>query len=171
MTWLTPQGVCLFIVAMGAATDLTSRRIPNGITLPAIAGAFFYHGTLLGWVQGGTYAVSGLAMGGVLLLVPFLMGGMGGGDVKLLGALGAWLGARTVLNVFIYAAWLGAIWAVVIMVRNRTLASVLKTLYSRMVSFHFPGGLENPRSTRATMPYAVAIAAGYVAYLACGRLV
>ena len=75
------------------ALDVRTRRIPNAVTGPAIvlgAALNLFHGGLHGLV----YALSGLLITVVILLGPFALGGIGGGDVKMMGAVGALLGPR-----------------------------------------------------------------------------
>ena len=54
----------------------------------------------------------GLFLGVVLLILPFALGGMGAGDVKLLAAVGALNGPSFVLYTFLYGAIAGGILAV-----------------------------------------------------------
>ena len=90
-------GAC---TAVAAYTDWKSRRIPNKLTLPR----FF-----LGWIyQLGFNGLSGLGDGAIGFLIGFgtlfilwLIGGGGGGDVKLMGALSVWLGYHMTLSVMI----------------------------------------------------------------------
>ncbi len=171
MFWSVPQWACLLIVTFATSTDLACRRIPNWITIPAITGAFIYQVFQLGLAQGLVQALIGLAVGCALLLFPFLKGGMGGGDVKLLGALGAWMGHCNVLNIFIYSAWAGALWALFIMVRHKMLFSKLRELWTSMVLIHAPGKIQRPPRAGKTIPYAVAIAAGYLVFLSYGCLI
>ena len=171
MAWSAPQWVGLLLVTAGTATDLLYRRIPNWITLPAIICAIIYHGVADGWADGAQSAVAGLFVGCALLFFPFAMGGMGGGDVKLLGALGAWLGSLDVLNIFLFSAWTGALWAALIMARDKTLAPALKQLLERMMYFYTTGRMQRTQRSGATMPYALSIAAGYIGFLVYGRLI
>jgi prepilin peptidase CpaA len=171
MIFTAPQWVCVFIVAVGTATDLFFRRIPNWITMPAVMVALIYHGLVDGSVGGIRYSLAGLAVGCVLLFPVFALGGMGGGDVKLLGALGAWLGSLDVLNIFFFSAWAGALGAILIMAKNRTLVPTMKNLWRVMICFQVTGRMRVLRGSGATMPYALAIAAGYSGFLIHGRLV
>lgn len=171
MIFSAPQWVCVFIVAAGTITDLFFRRIPNWITMPAVIVALIYYGLVDGWADGIQYSMTGLAVGCALLFPVFAMGGMGGGDVKLLGALGAWLGSLDALNIFLFSAWAGALGAIIIMAKNKTLVSTMKKLWGAMVCFQVAGRMCKPRPSGATMPYALAIAAGYSGFLIYGRVI
>jgi prepilin peptidase CpaA len=84
-----------------ARWDLKTRRIPNVLTLgDALAGLGFQWGYrgLPGLWDG----LAGAGLGFTLLLVPYLLGGMGAGDVKASAALRAWLGLRRAFALFIY---------------------------------------------------------------------
>jgi len=166
-----PQFAGLFVLTLAVAMDLNCRRIPNWITVPAILVAWVYHGAEYGPVQGIAQSTAGLALGCALLILPFAMGGMGGGDVKLLGALGAWLGGRSILNVFIYAAWAGGLWALIVMIRNGTLVPRLVKLWPHRRSKCYDDGPKQTPADEETIPYAAAIGAGYLVFLTYGGLV
>lgn len=97
MSWLVI--ILLGVVTAAAVLDFRTRRIPNWLTFPSLALAlvlqFVFHGGA-GLLQG----FLGLAVGAGLFLLPFALGGMGAGDVKLMGVAGAFLGPA------------GALWAV-----------------------------------------------------------
>ena len=107
----------LCVAGMGCVCDLRSRRIPNVLTFGAAAAAFAYHLT-----TGGVGALGQSALGwlvGVLVfIVPFALRGLGGGDVKLVAALGAWIGwndsfmAGGVIWLALYTAIAGGVMAI-----------------------------------------------------------
>lgn len=79
--------------------DVRTRRLPNWLTVSGLAAGLGFHLVTGGW-QGLLVSAGGFATGFGILLVLWLMGGSGAGDVKLMGALGAWLGALTTVYVF-----------------------------------------------------------------------
>jgi prepilin peptidase CpaA len=95
------------------ATDLRHRRIPNVLTMGSTIVALALRvGIEGGWAMGA--GAAGWAVG-VLLLAPlFAARGLGGGDVKLLGAFGAWLGPTLVLWAAAYGAIAGGVLALVV---------------------------------------------------------
>jgi prepilin peptidase CpaA len=94
------------LLGLAAAIDWRSRRIPNWLTLAlaacGIAQSFAPWGTVHP-----TSAMTGFLAGMGLTIIPFAIGALGGGDVKLLAALGIWIGPLPVLWVFLAAAIIG----------------------------------------------------------------
>jgi prepilin peptidase CpaA len=120
-------GAALIIAAAACATDLHSRRIPNWLTFGAAGGALAYH-----YLTGGPTAVQGAMSGwvtGLFLFMPlFLLGGMGAGDVKLLAALGAWLGAGDAVWLAIYTSMAGGVLALAMALRSGYLKTALRNI-------------------------------------------
>jgi len=96
-------GLALFVAATAAFCDWRRGEIPNWLTLPAILLAPWSYGLAFGI----EYALHSLAAGFLAGLVPYLLfrrGAIGGGDVKLFGALGAVMGFDLLLGVEIQLA-------------------------------------------------------------------
>lgn len=90
LLWWGPAVVCPAAAAAAAWTDLRCHRIYNGMVLPLLLTGLVCQG-LAGGIPALVQAVGGAAL--PLLLLPlFLTGMLGAGDIKLLMALGAWLG-------------------------------------------------------------------------------
>lgn len=160
------------VAALGAGYDMAQHRIPNWLTVG---------GLVLGLalrVPGGWEALGpGLAGAGVCLLLSlplFLVGGAGGGDVKFLAALGAFLGLDRVPEALFVMAMVGGLMAVVAILRRGSVAEVtanLRTILSTFGRKTFTGWkgeeseaaltIETPGAL--TVPYGVAIAAGALA--------
>jgi len=103
-TNLTPWGaaVLAFVVA-AAVSDLRSRRIPRWFTLSGLLCGLLYHAVFGGMITATVAAFLGFAAG----LALFQLGAIGGGDVKLIAALGAMLGLShwvVAMEVSIFAA-------------------------------------------------------------------
>ena len=96
--------VAITVLAISLAacvTDVRSRRIPNALTFSAAIAALIYQSASAGWL-GAQSSVTGWLVGTALFLPFFLLGGMGAGDVKLLAALGAWLGPSETVHLGMY---------------------------------------------------------------------
>jgi len=107
----------LAVLLLGAALDLQIRRIPNVLTLGAAVAGFLvnlvaYHGS------GAVTSLEGWLLGVALLLIPFAAHAIGGGDVKLLAAVGAWLGPHEALLTFVYAAVVGGVIALAVLIQR-----------------------------------------------------
>lgn len=87
MAWL----LMVATTAAAAVLDVKKFTVPNWLTLPLCLLGMIYHTALSGYA-GLAFSVTGLVVGFLLLLVFFVIGAMGAGDVKLLAGVGAWLG-------------------------------------------------------------------------------
>ena len=95
---------CTMCVAL--FTDLRSRKIPNRLTFAAMVFMLAYYGAAHGF-EGMWFSCKGLLLGIGLLMPLYFLGGMGAGDAKLMGAVGAALGMQGVLTVFLFTALIG----------------------------------------------------------------
>jgi len=160
----------LIVVGICAVLDLRSRRVPNVVTLPAIAlGLALY--AVDGGAEGFLFSFVGLALGAGLFFVPYLLGGMGAGDVKLMGAVGALLGWRLTLLALFYTAVAGGALAVLVVVRRKALLGSLAgvgTLLNVAVASKRPPTADNLKGERIAVPYAVPVMVGTILALALG---
>jgi prepilin peptidase CpaA len=122
------DGIIIFMVSAvlltAAVTDLRSQRIPNWLTFPAFLLGLAYHAGQQG-MQGVFFSLEGAAAGIALLLVPYLMGGMGAGDAKLMGAVGSLLGPKMVLTAFLFTAIVGGAYAILVLAQKKLLRDFL----------------------------------------------
>ena len=122
--------VTAVVIAVGlvaCVTDVRHRRIPNLLTFGAAGLALLFHG-VVGGTAGLQSAVIGWLVGTALFLPFFLLGGMGGGDVKLMAALGAWLGPGQAFWLAIYASIAGGVMAVAFSLAHGYLTTALRNL-------------------------------------------
>jgi prepilin peptidase CpaA len=110
-----PAIVVLVATLIAAIFDVWKYKVYNALTLPLLLSGLLYHGAFGGWAG---LADSGLGMlfGFAVLLLFYSMGGMGAGDVKLMAAIGAWLGMPLTFYVFIASALAGGVYAVSLLV-------------------------------------------------------
>jgi prepilin peptidase CpaA len=110
--------LAVFTAAVASVLDWRTGHIPNWLTLGALFGGVVAH-TALGFgvlgPQGAAIAASRSALGAAAAAaVPLLVyraGGMGGGDVKLLAALGALGGVSIGVEIELYAFVIAALYA------------------------------------------------------------
>ena len=163
------RAAVVLLVSAACVFDLRERRIPNALTLgSAVAGllfAFLVHGPI-----GLGMAVLGWVVGCALFAPFFVLGGTGAGDVKLLAALGAWVGPGLVCWVAIYAALAGGVLALAVSARQGYLKQSFVNLLGLLAFWRAAGIRPMPGMTLHTadsprLPYAVPIAAGALAAL------
>lgn len=158
------------VVALGSSaaavgTDLARRRIPNRLTLLAAIGGIFTHGVLAG--QFADSALGGL-VGLAILLIPFLFGGMGGGDVKLLGALGTALGVRGILDAGLVMALAGGVIAAAVQWNVLGMRKVLGRPWIPKGEPNAQAGQAKLGGTDVSIPYGAAIFFGVLAAVLSG---
>lgn len=170
LSGITIPHVVVLVVGMAACvTDFKSRRIPNVLTFGASAAAIGFW-AVTGGPSGAAYSAAGWLVGCLLFLPWFLLRGMGGGDVKLLAALGAWLGPGNALWVALYAAIAGGVLAIVTTLATGYLGTMFRNLWGLLMFWRVAGVQPHPELTLATaagprLPYAFPITAGAVAVL------
>jgi prepilin peptidase CpaA len=103
----------LSIASFACVFDLRTRRIPNWLTFGATAVALAFHFVTVG-TSGVAQGIGGWATGVALIIAPYALGGMGAGDVKLVGALGAWLGPGDTFWLAMYTGIAGAVMALIV---------------------------------------------------------
>jgi prepilin peptidase CpaA len=120
---LSAVEVTALMLGCGAvAEDLRRRSVANWLTVPALLAGLGL-GAWNGGVRGLLMAVAGSAVGFLLFWICYRLGGLGGGDVKLMAAFGALLGPSGVVVAGILAAIAGAlVAALVLLVRPRAAA-------------------------------------------------
>lgn len=157
-------------------TDTLRGRIPNLVTFPLLAWAVLYHVYQAGPIAGLQFALLGGLTGFLLLLLPYLLMGMGGGDVKALAALGTLLGPWAIFQVFILTGLIGGFLALLYLALAGRLGEKLRAGLAALKiaaycnSFSTEGLVDGPE-TRIRFPYAPAITFGYFAFVRWGGLV
>lgn len=154
--------------------DYAERRVPNWLNaLIAVAGLsvqalyFGWHDEATGFgVQTG---LLGLLVGFAVLIVPWAMHGMGAGDVKLMMAIGCWIGAWLTLVSFAAGAVIGGVAAIAMIVSTKRTAHAianLQTIMTKMkrveTAFGEYGGARTFGSTSQLLPYGVPLTAGTI---------
>jgi prepilin peptidase CpaA len=154
--------VFLFILLLTSSiTDIRKRKILNSITFPAMVTGLLYNTVLTGW-DGFLFSLYGILLGFGLLMIPYILGGMGAGDVKLLGAIGALKGASFVFGAFIYIALIGGIIAIIILLKNKGLFDAFKRIQFSILTRSLNG--LNQSEMNGGIPYGVPISVGTVIY-------
>jgi prepilin peptidase CpaA len=148
-------------------TDWRTRRIPNWLTVPALVLGIAANSLALGW-YGAKEALLGAGLGLGLLLPFVLIRSLGGGDWKLVGALGAFLGPPRLIAVLVATILVAGAMALVLVIWKRRVGQTLRNvgrMLAAMFTLHLPGpevSLDNPESLK--VPFGVAVAVAVVLY-------
>lgn len=148
------------LLASAAVCDIRRHRIPNFLSVLGLGLGLLWHGCRSGSV-GLLFSAEGIAVA-CLALLPYALGALGAGDVKLLGAVGALMGpiflCWTLLGTVFAGAILGLVWAMTRGVLRETLANTLFGLH--LVKARAGVTALASTSKAGKMPLAPAILAG-----------
>ncbi len=139
------------VVLVGLAAvveDLRSRRIPNWVSVGALGSGLVIQGWMRGW-SGLGQSLAGAAIGFCVFLIFYVLGGMGGGDIKLMAGFGALLGSGLILKAALMAAIVGALFALLYL----SVRGVIRKVRGE-------AGQSQAGKERESMPYAPAITVG-----------
>lgn len=162
---LTPlAGVALtLMLAIASASDLRRRRIPNSLVAAIVVAGLLHALSTMSLLAAIAFAGSGMVVG-LALWVPFWAARvLGAGDVKLVGAVGSWLGIGGVIEASLLAALAGGLLALVALARSDGVVAGLSRFGMWMVASRTQRGVA-PEFTppERRLPYGLAIAAGAV---------
>lgn len=153
--------VFTMLLLVAAIGDLRNRRIPNRLVLGIAILGLAYSLSARGGISGLGSSAGGIAIGLLCWLPFYVLGWLGAGDVKMFAAAGAWLGPLKALEGSLVAALIGAVLALLWMLKVRGFRNSLETL---SIATSSPGVLSSGRkqgeTERGTMPYGIAMAAG-----------
>jgi prepilin peptidase CpaA len=164
----------LAMLVIAAVIDARQRRIPNWLTAAMMLCGLAQSFTSVHSVGPGAASL-GLLAGLALMLGQFALGGLGGGDVKLLMGVGSWVGPLPLLMIFMAASVAGLIIVLVqawwqgrlaSLVRNSSVIAV-NLIHLREIGVeHVSATGASCRSIDKPLPYAVVVLIGTVAIAA-----
>lgn len=177
-TMLWAYCVLAVVLVAAAITDIRSGKILNMVTYPAIVVGLVGH-TLVGGIFGGdgifggekaiglAGSAAGFAVGFVPLLVAWMAGGIGGGDAKLMGAVGALTGWSFTLSAMFYGLLVVAVMAIFVMIRRRIAIATLGRIWRFLYLSFTPGKGAGPSGPQSpTVPFGLALCIGSAAAMA-----
>jgi prepilin peptidase CpaA len=150
--WL-PVAAALATSLLATAADVKTLQIRNTLTVPLCLTGLGFHLWLGGW-EGVSLSVVGITVGFGCLIVPYMIGILGAGDVKLLMAMGAWLGGYHTALVALFGCLSLGVLAVVVMAKREGLSAVwfnlqLSVLRLQTIRRHLFGNREHLKDIRS----------------------
>jgi Flp pilus assembly protein, protease CpaA len=153
----------LAFTVLAGVMDWRSRKIPNWLTVPGVLSGIAVHTILNGW-RGAGFSLLGVAVALLLLLPLVHLRGLGAGDWKLMGVVGAFLGWKLFLFVLLGSIFVAGLMAAVQVCRAGSFKETLKNMWTLVRGFFAFGmiknaqiSLDNPRLLK--LPFGVAVAA------------
>jgi prepilin peptidase CpaA len=157
----------VLLAFIAGVTDFRWRRIPNWLTVPALAVGVAANTFFGGWSGLKTSLLGALV--GLGLLLPFvLLRSLGAGDWKLAGALGAFTGPTLLVDLLLLSVFVAGMMAIMLIIYKGRIREALRNIAHIVVSlvtFQLPGhrvSLDNPDSLK--VPYGVALALSVLLY-------
>ncbi len=164
--WLTTCVILIPGILWASWIDYKDHRVPNWLTAAlAVTGLVAQLWFFQWWGLG--QGLLGFLVGFGVLIVPWLMYGMGAGDVKLMMAIGCWLGPWTTLICYCVGAVVGGVLAVVMIVATgrvghayANLMTIKHKIMSRDTIFSEFGSAKSFGETSQLLPYGVPLTIG-----------
>lgn len=164
--WHVTCGLMVPGILLASWIDYAQRRVPNWLNLTLILVGFIVQASFFGWSGIATGGL-GMLMGFGLLIVPWLMHGMGAGDVKLMAAIGVWLGPWLTLCSFAVGAVVGGLTAIVMILSTGRLrlaqanmAVIMAKCSNPATMFTEFGSAKSFGTTSQLLPYGVPLTVG-----------
>lgn len=126
MEYVIPS-IALGVALIGGYTDIRTGKVYNMLTYPAMLLGMALHTLSQGW-SGLLFSLQGIGVGIALLLLPYLLRVLGGGDVKLLAAMGSFFGPGDTFRIMVFGAIAGGVLAFFLLLKRRQLMSTLVNL-------------------------------------------
>lgn len=157
-------------IAAALYTDVRRCVIPNWITVGGTLSGLLIHLVKDGGI-GLLFSLVGFGAGFILLLILYAMGGLGAGDVKLFGAIGAITGAQFTLYSMMYSIFFaGCIGCILLLVRREFIKRLAKTIFQLFQSLWVRefGWIRASQSEQLRFPFMYAVLPGVITtYLYC----
>ncbi len=173
---LAIQVLLFLIVAPAAIFDWRDRCIPNWLTFSGLAAAFACNGFLFG-LAGLVLALKGLGIALLVYIPLYALRGMGGGDVKLMAAVGAAAGWANWIGIFVLTAIFGGAAAIIAVASRgrfgktfRNVGAILMSLLHFEAPHRKSAALDVRREEGLRLPHAIPIAFGTIAFLLAAAL-
>ncbi len=156
--WIFALGVTL----LAGWVDFRTHKIPNWLTVPALLLGIAMHIVVAGW-PGAKTSLEGAGLALALLLPLVLLRGLGAGDWKLMGAVGAFLGPLMFLFILVGSILVSGLMAMVAIMRTQRVVETIRNMWVLVRGFFSFGLRANPKisldnPTLLKVPFGVAVA-------------
>ncbi len=160
------------VVVAAGICDLKKGRVYNWLTYPAIAAGLAF-GAIQGHLEGSAWQgftnhLAGFGIGFGVLFLAYVMGGMGGGDVKLMAAVGAFGGWPGALHAVMYSFLAGVVIGLVLVIGRGQVRTFLRRFGAAVRLLSMPGVKTDTAVPESTVgvPFGFAVCLGTLLHVA-----
>jgi prepilin peptidase CpaA len=164
----------MIVVIVASVFDFRYRRIPNWLVGAGALAGFVSSAVTSGW-HGLSGSLLGFLTGFLLYLPLYIVRARGGGDVKLLAAMGAITGVGTCFQIALYSALLGGLAALALILWKKRLSKTMLNvslitheLLMRRMPYLVDEKLDVKHPESVRIPHALVLASGCVTFLVLG---
>lgn len=159
------------MATVAAFTDLRARIIPNWLVIAGVVAGVGLNVALGGW-HGLLSSVLGFGLAAIVSVPLFILRGTGGGDVKLMAAVGSMTGPQNWLVIFVFSSLVGGVWAICLILQSRSTRGVIwsvlhiaKELVHGRLPFRSQPNLDIGNQKSQSLPRGAVIAAAVALFL------
>lgn len=113
-----PIVVVLVASVIATITDIWRFKVYNMLTMPLIISGPIFYSIVYGY-EGTKESLIGMCFGFGIFIIPYILGGVGAGDVKFIGGLGSWLGLTTIATVTVIGCLATGVYAIVLIITHK----------------------------------------------------
>ena len=124
------------ILTLASINDLFYKRIPNWLTLSSLLFGIILQSAFRGY-DGLIFSLQGIGIGFAIPFLIYLVGGFGAGDVKLMAAVGSFVGPKEIFIIFILSSLLSGLWAIILLIFHGFFFHTLKRYYRILKGLFF----------------------------------
>jgi prepilin peptidase CpaA len=124
------------ILILASINDLFYKKIPNWLTFSSLLFGIIFQSVFRGY-DGFLFSLQGIGIGFVIPFIIYLAGGFGAGDVKLMAAIGSFVGPKEIFIIFIFSSLLSGIWAIILLSIHGFIFQTLKRYYNILKTLFF----------------------------------
>jgi len=158
--WIIPALVAIVASLVAGVTDALRFKVYNVLTFPLALGGLLFHACQEGR-DGFMLALAGLAIGLAILLVPYLFGALGAGDVKFFAAVSAWLGLAPMFTILTSACLATGLYCLILLLRRDGSRGVVRNIYHSFAHFLTVGFASSEVARRPSVQEVLATAPDY----------
>lgn len=176
--------ILIILILTASFFDVKEKRIPNFLTFPVMIIGLVLN-IIMNGLNGVVFSFFGFIMGLIVFFIPFTLGFMGGGDVKLMASIGALKGFKFTMLSTLFSAIAGIIVVFAYLIYKKKLFSYFRKYFvfvtqvflryvhfsdssiigNKLKKFAYFKKVENVKEEKLYVPYGLAIAIGTLVVL------